>query len=456
MKYIFAIFVVSHILLVAQEKKELIVGPFNSPQEVTVSCMSCHEEIAEQIMSTRHWKWEGNEFEKNGKTMKLGKRNLINNFCIGISSNEPRCTSCHIGYGWKDDSFDFSNPENIDCLICHADTKFYSKSPTGAGMPDANVDLVIAARSVRMPKRDNCGICHFDGGGGAGVNHGDLDNSLYFPSADLDIHMGGFNFSCVKCHRTEDHQISGASHGSMAEGSNRIYCTDCHDEEVHKKSILNKHIASIACETCHIPAFARELPTKVWWDWSTAGQNRKVDIDEFGKETYDNKKGDFVWEKNVVPTYVWYDGTRDYYLLGGTVNPDEIVKLNGVNGTIENKDAKITPFKVMRGKQPYDTVNKYLIVPNLFGNKGYWNTFDWNQSAEIGMKSVNLNFSGKLDFIETEMYWPINHMVAPADKALTCSGCHGRSENKRLDWEKLGYPKNPMISKGRVENNFFK
>ena len=43
------------------------------------------------------------------------------------------------------------------------------------------------------------------------------------------------------------------------------------------------------------------------------------------------------------------------------------------------------------------------------------------------MKEVGLPFSGKVDFLETEMFWPITHMVAPKDKALACTECHSRN-----------------------------
>lgn len=65
----------------------------------------------------------------------------MNNFCINIQSNEPRCTSCHAGYGWKDKTFDFSNPHNVDCLACHEQTGTYHKFPTGAGNPVAEPTL---------------------------------------------------------------------------------------------------------------------------------------------------------------------------------------------------------------------------------------------------------------------------------------------------------------------------
>ena len=35
-------------------------------------------------------------------------------------------------------------------------------------------------------------------------------------------------------------------------------------------------------------------------------------------------------------------------------------------------------------------------------------------------------YSGKFDFIKTQMDWPITHMVAPKDKALGCVQCHAK------------------------------
>lgn len=58
----------------------------------------------------------------------------------------------------------------------------------------------------------------------------------------------------------------------------------------------------------------------------------------------------------------------------------------------------------MRGKQIYDVENNYLVVPKLFGKDGYWKTYDWNNAAELGMKTIDLAYSGKHGFVETEMY----------------------------------------------------
>ncbi len=435
-----------------EDHAEFIEGPFATPQEVTETCLLCHEGLDQDIMKTRHWNWTGDEFvNRDGVRMKIGKQNLINNYCISLTSNWARCTSCHIGYGWKDETFDFADGNNIDCLICHDQTGTYKKVPTGAGMPDPSVNLVKVAQSVGRTTNKNCSICHFNGGGGTGVKHGDMDGSMINPSPTLDIHMGEVGFTCSDCHAGENHQILGASHGSLAAGLNHISCLDCHDEKPHSKKVVNDHMSSVACETCHIPYFAREEPTKTWWDWSTAGQDKTASPDEFGMSTYDKKKGDFIWKKQVVPEYRWHNGQADYYQLKDKIDPGKIVELNRLRGDINDVNAKITPFKVMRGKQIYDSENKYLITPKLFGEDGYWKTFDWNSASALGMAESNMDYSGKFAFVETEMYWPINHMIAPAKKSLKCADCHFREESTRFNWEQLGYKGDPMRTGGRFK-----
>ena len=103
----------------------------------------------------------------------------------------------HAGYGWEDmRQAPPSEPEAVDCLVCHANTELYSKYPTKAGHPLYEPitvngktimppDLGKAAQSVTNPQRENCGSCHYYGGGGDGVKHGDLDSSLNHPDMAL-------------------------------------------------------------------------------------------------------------------------------------------------------------------------------------------------------------------------------------------------------------------------------
>ena len=42
------------------------------------------------------------------------------------------------------------------------------------------------------------------------------------------------------------------------------------------------------------------------------------------------------------------------------------------------------------------------------------------------MDYLGLPYSGKYDFVSTESYWLLNHMVSPKEESLTCESCHSR------------------------------
>ena len=227
----------------------------------------------------------------------------------------------------------------------------------------------------------------------------------------------------------------------VTDDSNRVECTDCHDAPIHEDERLNTHTQKIACQTCHIPIYAKTRPTKIYWDWSTAGLDKEPIKDQYGMELYSKRKGTFAWGQNMQPEYFWYNGKSERYLKGDNLNPNEILSLNKPLGEHIGRESKLYPFKVMHGKQIYDSGFNYLIIPQLFG--GYWKHYDWNQAAEAGMTAAGLDYSGNYDWIETEMYWKLNHMISPKDKALTCDDCHGPGKDKRINWIRLGYQVDP-------------
>ena len=427
------------------DHKDIIQGEFLTGQDVTRTCLTCHPDAGKEMTGTTHFTWESQSFVVpwRDEPVTIGKANQINNFCIGAQGNEKRCMTCHTGYGWSDDNFDFGNSENVDCLACHADTSTYAKGEFG--IPAEGTDLLAAAKSVRAPTRDNCGKCHFDGGGGNGVKHGDLDESLYFPSENLDVHMGSLDFVCTDCHRTENHEIKGrmVADNYTIDPAEQVACTDCHIETPHEDARLNLHTDAVACQTCHIPNIALKDPTKVSWDWSTAGQDRGDD-----HFTYLKIKGTFTYERNYQPEYLWFNGNLQYrYLLGDKMDPLEPTYINLPAGDINDPKAKIFPFKLHVGKQPFDTVNNILLQPRTAGEGGFWETFDWPSALALGAQDSGLEFSGEYGFAETWMYWPTTHMVQPKENALQCDACH--SDNGRLDWEALGYPGDPIEWGGR-------
>jgi len=416
---------------------------FPDGPSVTRACLTCHPQAAQDLMQSSHWLWLGKEQKIPGhdQTHRIGKKNLLNNFCISIESNWPKCTSCHAGYGWKDASFDFSQEEHVDCLVCHDRSGGYAKG--ASGWPAAGTDLMAAAKSVGLPTRENCGACHFFGGGGNAVKHGDLDSSLSHPSAAIDVHMGGHDFQCIDCHRTKQHQISGRMMSTSVTDILEIACTDCHAGAPHDSDRLNAHTDAVACQACHLPETARKHATKMAWDWSTAGQ----DIEGADKHEYMKIKGSFLYQRKMVPEYFWFNGNSQRYLKGDRMDPGSVTYINHPLGDITEAQAKIWPFKIHRAKQPYDVKYRTLLVPKTVGAGGYWTEFDWQQAAKLGGNASGLAFSGELGFAETHMFWPQNHMVAPKERALQCTACHG--EGGRLDWISLGYEGDPARSGGR-------
>ncbi|WP_286181717.1 tetrathionate reductase family octaheme c-type cytochrome [Desulfovibrio sp. Huiquan2017] len=438
------------------DHKELVKLPENpTPQQVTRECLRCHEQAGEDMLTTAHWLWRGPSpyTVEHRKSVMSGKgTTTLNNFCLSAISNEKRCTSCHAGYGWKDDTFDFSNQENMDCLVCHDTTGSYKKAPPAAGMPDPKVDMVYVAKNVGPTSRKTCGVCHFSGGGGDAVKHADMSAQLYWPDRNCDVHMGGYDFQCVECHKTRNHKISGRSTSvPVAEGSRA--CEDCHTSKPHYGDSLldhhlNKHCETVACNTCHSPIYSKCAATKTWWDWSTAGdKQREVHKDKYGKPDYNWMKGDFRWKEASQPVYEWFNGFMERRLLGDLIEPEAkgfrpgehptpaqkaamtVTDITRPVGSFGDPRSKITPFKIMAGIQPADAEYRYLLVPHLFPYgkddvSAFWKGTDWQSAFKEGMAKAGLPYSGKYMWVATNMYWRIEHEVMPKEHALSCAQCH--------------------------------
>jgi len=443
-------------------KFKALQQPFASGPEVTKACLTCHTEAAKQVHKTKHWTWE---FMNPDTKQRLGKKNVINNFCTAVPSNYEFCTACHVGYGWKDQNYDFTSENNVDCLACHDTTGTYRKLPGLAGHPTYKdvefppgsgkivkaADLKTVAQGVGKSSRATCGACHFYGGGGDAVKHGDLDSSLKNPGKYLDIHMArdGLNFTCGECHKTTGHDVPGSryavttvekegGHMRGKKDANPATCQACHGGKPHqgaqlgnKAARLNAHTDKLACQTCHVPEFARAQPTKMAWDWSTAGKLDKDGKpfklkDSAGHDSYDSRKGDFRYESNVIPDYIWFNGKVDYTLRETKLDPSKVIEINHFNGGPDDGKSKIWPIKRFVGKQPYDVGSNQLLVFHTYGkdDSALWSNFNWDKAIQFGMKEIGAEYSGKYAFVSTEMSWPITHMVAPKADALACAQCH--------------------------------
>ncbi len=442
---------IPHIPSVDHSKHKELQRDFDNPHEITETCLSCHTERGNEVLANAHWNWEREAYIEGRGVTYLGKKNLINNFCTGILSNEATCNRCHIGYGWADDSFDHSDPLNIDCLICHDNSGLYDKQRGGAGYPVPGLDFQTIVQNVGRPEMDNCGYCHFYGGGGNNVKHGDLENALLTASRDVDIHMSveGGNLHCIDCHTTTNHQMLGRYFGVSSDNTMRATCEDCHTSMPHVDRILNEHVVTVACQTCHIPVYAKVNPTKMHWDWSTAtdridGQPYEI-IDTLGNLLYTSAKGDFHWVQNAVPSYVWFNGTADHHLISDIIGEnDSVIFINTLFGEAGDPNSRIYPVKIHTGRQPYDIEYRTIIQAKLWdkdpGMGALWVDLEWEEALAAGMEYVGMPFSGQWDFIDSKMFLMVNHMVSPADQALTCEDCHTRTGGRLAGIEGVYIP----------------
>jgi len=458
----------------AYEIDQLHAGYFNEhPYEGTASCLNCHGKLADEVLETAHFKWEGVASNIEGFEGEIhGKNDILNNFCIGVASNEGRCTQCHAGYGYADNTFDFGDTENIDCLVCHDQTGTYAKAPKTAGGPADTVDLQAVARSVAMnggkPTIDNCIFCHANAGGGDNVKHGDLAMSLANTTREYDVHMGtdGGNLECVDCHAVQrdldgnllSHGIGGMPYHSVDEGMMRG-CDDCHGSaaNVHAGTSVELITSShdrLACQVCHVPLIARETPTKVEWYWERAGEvldPLPPDDPVTGRPTFDRMKGDFVWAYDVRPTLRYFNGKWNKAIVNvSDTYTTEPAVLGEPVGDYTDPTAMIYPFKKMIGNQPADVVNQRILVPHLFGTAGgpnpFWGTWDWDLALLDSSVITGQPYqSGNYGFVSTEMYLSVNHEVAPREMAYgmdgDCGDCHF---NEQVDWAGLGWTGDPV------------
>lgn len=453
------------------DHSDFVKGPFTKGQDVTKQCLECHEKQAEDFMKTTHWTWKGTPNHVKGmekSTKEYGKFNMINSFCTTVFNGKDAkpmesCGKCHAGYGWTGAKFDHKDKTRVDCLVCHATQGNYERAAVGcdinmAAIQKGSMDLEKAAKSVGKPTLANCGYCHFYGGGGDAVKSPGMDSTLLTANKNADVHMaskakGGAGLLCQDCHKTKDHKIAGAS-SMMAHYDARVNCADCHSgakaphQKSKNKAIIERHTASVACQTCHIPTLSRGQATKVGWQWADVGRKDiDPDAEEFDKETFAKKKGTFKWNMNYVPTYAWYNGQMERYMVGDKIkDPSKPVVMIKPVGSIMDKTAKIYPYKFYQGSQPMDAKFKYL---NTFQQyKSLWDHYDWDKALKDGGQDLGLPYSGKFQFVKTVAWLAAPHEVAPKEQALQCGECHMGA--KRMDWKALGYKGDPMQVGGRV------
>jgi hypothetical protein len=326
------------------------------------------------------------------------------------------CVQCHPGLGAKPNPVEKltqADRENVDCLMCHAPG--YRRMVVKDGdkfrvAPAEGVDVLAAARAVGRPTNEMCQRCHLSTGGGPNAKHGVAPTS---PEVDVHVAKG---IGCVDCHPTKDHRTAGGADIKAQERPQvAVACTNCHEGKVHagkNGAVLTKHAARIACQTCHIPAIARDpkFPTVVRRDWMKPVLNERTGLYAPANEL----------ANDVRPEYRWWSRKM--------TSPPEPV------GDIQDRAAKIYPWK----RAVYNVVSDAASGKAVFIKAGvYAVKGDPLAAAKKGAEDGKQEFSGAVKGTEESMVFSVNHQVAPKAQALACNACHG--PDGRLDFKALGY-----------------
>jgi hypothetical protein len=302
--------------------------------------------------------------------------------------------------------------KNIDCLICHA--QGYKRATVKEGnafklVPSPEIDIVKVAQSVQRPTNEMCLRCHASVGGGPNHKHG------VTPTRDTDVHVAR-GLHCVDCHTAKQHRMPGGSDLKMADLPEvKITCTNCHKEPVHKGKdgdYINVHAARIACNTCHIPAIARDpkFPTITERDWLKPVLNEKTGLYGPTNSPITNMK----------PEYMWWNGFMK-------IPPEPV-------GSLGDPKSKVFPWK----RTTYNVIADAETGKAIFIHAGtYAITGDPVAAAKRGCELMGRQFSGKVKAEQETMVFSVNHQVAPKAEALKCSACH--SPKGVMDFKKLGY-----------------
>ncbi len=434
----------------ALEEHKNIKGLFNSTRDVTIKCLECHRDEAEDVLQSTHWTWKRSR-TVNGKTISFGKKDSLAGFALDITTNPARCLKCHISNTPQSPDFDQAEAAMIDCLVCHDTTGIYERNKDNKILEQDDFEGI--ARNVGKPAPGNCMTCHFADCGLTMKSDSPVSENAQHSSFLGDIHMSGKtgSLTCQSCHiNSSGHSFPRTMANHSLKASAGKGCASCHTETPHILDQLNKHSAVISCQTCHIPEYARKKPAIISWNWILTGKVDSIFQRTSGGAIRTLDNNGFSSATMIQPVYLWDDGSDQIYTRGQRIRPQELTFLQRPSD--RSPSSRISPFRVLYGTQLYDTKYRYLISPLLTSQgKNLFADADWDTTAREGMKALVVPYSGQYGVAPTALYRRINHGVVPVHAALGCVDCHGRSG--RINWDTLNYDQDPWTGRQPAVKN---
>jgi hypothetical protein len=233
---------------------------------------------------------------------------------------------------------------------------------------------------------------------------------------------------------------------------------------VSNGSQIDRHMTKVACQTCHIPTYAKVVTNA---DGTTSGIPTET-VRTWDKtvlsQTACNGRGGWLPEElkgsNLQPTYTWFNGTSEIYYLGeklasldataGRTKPLAVSMkdilgfpagtksyvLGKPNGSINDTAAKIYPMKEHWGKLAKNKATGEIVAQSTFE---FFRTGSWCRSVAKGLGRADNELDtlcpnqdspipAEAEAIPVHTYQTLNHGVEVQTKALgagnTCGACH--------------------------------
>jgi nitrate reductase cytochrome c-type subunit len=333
--------------------------------------------------------------------------------------------------------------ENIDCLICHQDA--YKRTKVGGIFQPDTVSMSIsmdeAVQTVHKPTRASCLQCHAKAGGGDAVKRGDLAlATAHTADEQYDVHMAttGADLKCQSCHVPENHRFPGK--GSDIRPTDLagvdLDCTSggCHGSAPHDSSEINQHTEKVACQSCHIPVYAKNASdsaateaTELHRSWQAGTEHTQAPFHPVLLKANDQ-----------VPLYRYWNRLSDNYLLFDEVYEDlgtGTYHTSVPEGAVNDPGSKLYPFKYKTSDYPLRTESNQLIA---LDTSVFFATADAEAAVMAGLENMGFNRDDEYQWVTTDTYQLLNHQVSPEDDALECSACHMNTARMDLQGD-LGF-----------------
>lgn len=421
------------------------------------TCVACHQQQALEMFGSVHYQEMGETPAVPNIDGPAGKglngARVMNSYCgTPTTSSRATCATCHVGNGrLPSPELTQQQLENIDCMLCHQDA--YKRLPDGpyqtisfpgtnglhtisAPIEDATgfdyvpdqakmtITVLEAARTVHLPTRASCLRCHAGAGGSDGGKRGDISTVTVNPPLTSDVHMSpqGANLSCANCHSVGGHRVAGRGVDLRpTDAPQLLACANCHTDRPHgdfsstTSSSRDLHAGRVACQTCHIPTFAKDKSTEMERSWLGADFSMAACRGQGGWLPHE------VRASNVIPTYRWFDGTS----LANSLDQVPVVNDAGEyllalpNGSVQSAGAKLYPMKLHRSDAAVQDSTGLLIPHSTFS---FFTSGDFAKAVADGQELSGLG--GAASVVPVQEYQTINHGVEASANALQCGACH--------------------------------